>query len=63
MVLYEWKGVIDISDDDSVDGFAVGGENAGKVIQLKCDGIGMVNRASEAPPTMAFLESSSQTSK
>lgn len=56
-------GVIDISDDDSVDGFAVGGGSAGKVIQLKCDGIGMVNRASEAPPTMAFLEGCSQTLK
>jgi hypothetical protein len=56
-------GVIDKSYDDSVDGFAVGGESAGKVIHLKSDGIGIVNRASEAPPNMAFLESSSQTSK
>ncbi len=56
-------GVIDISDDDSVDGFAVGGDSAGKVIHLKSNGIGMVDRGSEAPPTMAFLESSSQTSK
>lgn len=50
MFLYEWVGVIDISDDDSVDGFAVGGDSAGKVIHLKSDGIGMVDRASEAPP-------------
>jgi len=56
-------GVIDISDDDSVDGFAVGGESAGKVIHLKSDGIGIVDRASEAPPTMAFLEGCSQTLK
>jgi len=55
--------VIDISDDDSVDGFATGGESAKKGIHLKSDVIGMVNRASEAPPNMAFLESSSQTSK
>lgn len=47
-------GVIDISDDDTVDGFAVGGENAGKVIHLKSDGIGMVDRASKAPPTWPF---------
>jgi len=47
-------GVIDISDDDSVDGFAEGGDSAGKVIQLKSNGIGMVDRASEAPPTMPF---------
>ena len=47
-------GVIDISDDDSVDGFAVGGENAGKVIHLKSDVISMVDRASEAPPAWPF---------
>jgi len=47
-------GVIDISDDDSVDGFAVGGDSAGKVIHLKSNGIGMVDRASEAPPPWPF---------
>jgi len=47
-------GVIDISDDDSVDGFAVGGDSAGKVIHLKSDGIGIVDWASKAPLAWPF---------